>query len=248
MVKCFHLGVGWGLAAALCAAPPPAAPARKVTTVVRPDARTGRLIRAVAVSPRLVAPAVVAQAEPDKRPEPAATPSRASLREAVEQVALQNALPVQLMHSVIKVESNYNPLAISPKGAMGLMQLVPATARRFGVSDVFNPLENLRGGARYLRYLLDLYGENNYHLALAAYNAGEGAVARYGGVPPYVETRNYLALVGQARDDASRHGAPAADPQPAGSGHQTVEGKPVEVQNHIREVVEPDGRIRYVSH
>ena len=241
MVKCFHLGMGWGLAAALCAAAPPAAPARKVTTVVRPDARTGRLVRAVAVSPRVAAPAVVAPAQPDKRPKPAA------LREAAEQVAWQNALPVELIHSVIKVESNYNPQAISPKGAMGLMQLVPATARRFGVSDAFDPMENLRGGARYLRYLLDLYGENNYHLALAAYNAGEGAVARYGGVPPYAETQNYLALVGRARDDARRRGAPAADSQPAGSSHQTVGGKPVEVQNHIREVVEPDGRIRYVS-
>ena len=66
----------------------------------------------------------------------------------------------QLIHSVIKVESNYNPHAISNKGALGLMQLIPATARRFGVSDAFNPIQNIEGGAKYLRYLLDLYGDN----------------------------------------------------------------------------------------
>src|SRR6266852_4513315 len=95
---------------------------------------------------------------------------------AVARIAAQNQLSPLLIHSVIAVESNYNPYAISTKGAQGLMQLIPATARRFGVSNVFNPVENIQGGARYLRYLLDLYA-NNYPLALAAYNAGEGAVA-----------------------------------------------------------------------
>ena len=72
-----------------------------------------------------------------------------------------NFLPATLIHSVIKVESNYNPFAVSPKGAQGLMQLIPATARRFGVGDVFNPVENIQGGAKYLKYLLDLY-HNDY--------------------------------------------------------------------------------------
>jgi len=86
------------------------------------------------------------------------------------------------------VESNYNPYAVSPKGALGIMQLIPATARRFGVLDVFDPVDNIEGGARYLKYLLELFN-GDYPLALAAYNAGENAVTRYGAVPPYPETR-----------------------------------------------------------
>jgi soluble lytic murein transglycosylase-like protein len=137
------------------------------------------------------------------------------------------------------VESNYNPYAISPKGAQGLMQLVPGTARRFGVANVFNPAENVEGGARYLRYLLDLY-HNDYRLALAAYNAGEGAVARHGGVPPYPETVNYLQQVRKRLVEASQ--------QPAA---KKAEAKPEPVKpaepTRIVEIVEPDGRVRYVS-
>ena len=151
--------------------------------------------------------------------------------------AARNALPVQLLHSVIRVESNYNPNAVSPKGALGLMQLIPATARRFGVDNVFNPLENLEGGARYLRYLLDLYG-GNYPLALAAYNAGEGAVAKYGGVPPYPETQNYLQLVQKhlVKTVGVPHAAPAPSVRSAPDGAA-----------HIDEIVETDGSVRYVS-
>ena len=87
-------------------------------------------------------------------------PPPATIDEAVEQAALEHSLPPQLIHSVIKVESNYNPLAISGKGAFGLMQFIPATARRFGVTDVFNPVENIQGGAKYLKYLLELYHDN----------------------------------------------------------------------------------------
>ena len=124
----------------------------------------------------------------------------AALAAAVDSVAAQQALPPELVHSVIKSESNYNPNAVSPKGARGLMQLVPETARRFGVDDQSNPVQNLQGGARYLKYLLELY-HGDPTLALAAYNAGEQAVARYGGVPPYPETQKYvsdiLKLVGR---------------------------------------------------
>jgi len=101
-----------------------------------------------------------------------------------------------LILAVMAVESRYKVRALSPKKAAGLMQLMPATARRFGVSDVWNASQNIRGGTLYLRWLL-AYFEGNVTLALAGYNAGERAVDRYGGVPPYPETRRYIKLVRQ---------------------------------------------------
>jgi len=113
----------------------------------------------------------------------------------VSAIALDNGLPPELVHAVIAAESAYNPSAISPMGAVGLMQLMPATAQRFGVKDSYSPLENIRGGCNYLRYLMGLF-EGNVSLVLAAYNAGEGAVQKYGNaIPPYVETQNYVKKV-----------------------------------------------------
>lgn len=100
-----------------------------------------------------------------------------------------------LLHAVITAESNYNPKAVSVKGATGLMQLMPQTARRFGVRNMYDPKQNIQGGARYLAYLLELFN-NNHRLAIAAYNAGENAVIRYGNkVPPYKETLHYVDKV-----------------------------------------------------
>jgi soluble lytic murein transglycosylase-like protein len=113
----------------------------------------------------------------------------------IETVAQNTHLPSALLHAIVQVESNYNPKAISPKGAVGLMQLMPATAKHFSVIDRTDPAANLNGGARYFRYLLTLFDEN-LSLALAAYNAGENAVKRYGNtIPPYKETRNYVKKV-----------------------------------------------------
>ena len=108
-----------------------------------------------------------------------------------------NGVRADLVRAVMQVESAFNPDARSPKGALGLMQLMPATIRQYSVSNAFNPSENVRAGVAYLRYLLDRY-QNNEELALAAYNAGPGAVDKHAqSVPPYRETRNYVAQINQ---------------------------------------------------
>ena len=113
----------------------------------------------------------------------------------VEEIAREYRIDPNLLHAVIRVESGYDPRALSPKGARGLMQLMPATARRFGTSDTFDPRENVRAGAQYLVWLLGLF-KGDIELALAGYNAGEQAVVRAGyRVPDYPETRNYVPKV-----------------------------------------------------
>jgi len=100
-----------------------------------------------------------------------------------------------IVRAIIHAESSYNPVALSRAGAMGLMQLMPATARRFGVADAYDAAQNIRGGVQYLAFLLKRY-QGNLTLAAAGYNAGEGAVDRNGGVPPYAETQRYVQRVG----------------------------------------------------
>ncbi len=118
----------------------------------------------------------------------------------VSDAANLTGVEAALLHAVIQTESAYNPEAVSPKGAVGLMQLMPATAKRFGVSDRTNAGENIHGGALYLSFLLDLFN-NDLRLALAGYNAGENAVKRYGNkIPPYKETRNYVSKVMELYD------------------------------------------------
>ncbi|MFQ5665888.1 MAG: lytic transglycosylase domain-containing protein [Candidatus Binatia bacterium] len=117
----------------------------------------------------------------------------------IREAARRHGLDVALVKAVIRAESDFVPRAVSPKGALGLMQLMPATARRRNVWRVFEPRQNVEGGVSHLRYLLDRYG-GNLRLALAAYNAGEQAVDKYGGVPPYPETWQYLTRVLRFRD------------------------------------------------
>lgn len=116
------------------------------------------------------------------------------ITDLVEQTASRYQVDPQLVHAIIKVESEYQPQAVSPKGAMGLMQLIPETAQRFGVENPFNPKENIEGGVGYLKHLLSLFG-GDLSLSLAAYNAGENAVKRSGGVPSFAETRDYVQKV-----------------------------------------------------
>jgi soluble lytic murein transglycosylase-like protein len=222
---CFGLSwcMGLGTVVVCAGGPPDNAPGR-LASVVRADHRTGKLVRVVQT----------AQGQ-------AQSPS-ALFSPTVERIAAEQALPPELIHSVIKAESNYNPFAVSAKGALGIMQLVPETARRFGVSNTFDAVENIQGGARYLKYLLDFY-HGDYPLALAAYNAGEGAVARHGGVPPYPETRNYVDTV---RKELQKAAVKPVEPKPReGSGGKIEAG--TSGFNPIRQVMEPDGTVRYVS-
>jgi len=117
-----------------------------------------------------------------------------SFADDIERAARVHSVDPVLLTAVVRAESNFDPMAVSPKGAQGLMQLMPQTAERFGVADVFDVPDNVDGGARYLSWLLERF-DGQTELALAGYNAGEGAVDRYNGVPPYPETENYIEKV-----------------------------------------------------
>jgi soluble lytic murein transglycosylase-like protein len=119
---------------------------------------------------------------------------RTRYHDDIREVAMRHGVAADLVEAVIRVESAFNPRAVSNKGAQGLMQLMPRTASALGVRNAFDPRENIDGGVRHLRYLLDRY-PGNTSLALAAYNAGEKAVDHYGGIPPYLETQQYVRKI-----------------------------------------------------
>ena len=137
------------------------------------------------VAPKPVLPPPVAAAAPP--------PAPVDPKALVDAAAKQTAIPAKLLRSVVAAESAYQPEAVSPKGAIGLMQLMPATASQYG-ADPKDPAQNVEAGTAYLRDLLLKY-HGDVSLALAAYNAGPGAVQKYGGVPPYAETRSYVGRV-----------------------------------------------------
>jgi len=137
--------------------------------------------------------------------------------------AREHAVDAKLVKSVMLVESAFNPAAVSRKGARGLMQLMPETARQQGVENIFDPAQNIRGGAKHLAYLLALF-DNDLPRSLAAYNAGEAAVQRYGGIPPYDETRLYVHKALTAYYGKAPEGPPVATAVP-----RAPKGKPVRV-------------------
>jgi hypothetical protein len=200
-------------------------------TVVRVDASTGKLVRGVAPVPA---------AKPPQKPPPKPSPEIAAM---VDQAAKAHAVDPLLVDSIIQVESNYNPYAISSKGAEGLMQLMPPTARMLGVSNSFDPKQNIEAGVRYLKQLQDQYQDDR--LALAAYNAGPAAVQKYKLVPPFRETQDYVYQVGKRYGDARKTAEEAAAAQAA----HNIETKPVELkpaeEKHPRleQFVDQDGRL-----
>ena len=143
----------------------------------------------------------ISSASPSSAPEPG-TQLRirgkgrppAGIGRLIDRIARKHGMDPELVKAVARVESNYNATAISPKGALGIMQLLPETARRFGVADAYEPAQNIEGGIRYLKFLQDQF-PGNLSLVLAAYNAGENAVRKHGGIPPYRETRDYVRKI-----------------------------------------------------
>lgn len=182
-------------------------------TVHFTNAPTDPQYRWMGFSPEPEQPA--APEPPGERPLPISdfSPYAREIREAAE----RHGVAVDLVKAVIRVESGFNSRAVSRKGARGLMQLMPGTASMLGVRDSFDPRQNIDGGVRYLRGLIDRFG-SDLKLALAAYNAGEQAVVTHGGIPPYRETRDYvtriLGLFTPAPAAAAAAPAPAPAPEP----------------------------------
>lgn len=152
--------------------------------------------------------------------------SLADLEPYIEDTSRRNGVDPMLVNAVIEVESAWNPRARSRKNALGLMQLLPETAARLGISDPFDPRQNISGGIRYLRFLLDRFA-GDLRLALAGYNAGEKAVASRGGIPPYAETRSYVKQV------LAHYGRGVVSPPPQSA--------------QIYETVADDGRVVYIN-
>jgi soluble lytic murein transglycosylase-like protein len=200
------------------------APQGHMTTVVRADLKTGRLVRSVVMEPRVAARNPIAAQD---------------LKDTIDRISDEQGVENHLVHSVIQAESRYNVNAVSPKGAQGIMQLIPATARRFGVSDTFDAKENIEGGVRYLRFLLDYY-HGDYAKAVAAYNAGEAAVDKYNGIPPFAETRNYVYQVAKNLKVARQADAVESVVMQAAAGPDNSE-----TPRPIRASTGSDGRIYY---
>lgn len=209
------------VAASVTIAPPAPAPApapieKPAPSVEAPEAPQPSQPEQTAPAPAATTPPPAPAMDPKPEPEPASKPEpkpapkpsplhfldthdipAGPFGKLIFEVAARYSLNPHLVAAIVRVESSFNPRAISRKGACGLMQLLPETARRFGLGqrkDLFDPAKNLEAGARYLRWLSDRFGQDPVRV-LAAYNAGEGAVQRYGGVPPFKETRNYVSRI-----------------------------------------------------
>src|SRR5437764_4630916 len=164
--------------------------------------------------------------------------------------AARNGVDPLLLYSIMHRESSFKRMAVSPKGARGLMQLMPGTAARFGVANIFDPRQNIEGGARYVRFLLDTF-DGDVRLALAGYNAGEGAVMKYGNrVPPYSETQEYVRRISERyelmRDPSTARFAPRVSRSQIAK-LKAAEPPPLVYERNVFAVRTPDGKLRLVS-
>jgi soluble lytic murein transglycosylase-like protein len=197
------------------------------TLVVRADPRTGRLVR-VSSHPGSARPASTKKRTKD-------------ISEMVERSAKAHNVDPLLVDSMIQVESDYNVHAVSNKGAEGLMQLTPGTARMLGVSNSFDPEQNIEAGVKYLKYLQSVYKDDR--LALAAYNAGPGAVEKYKQIPPYRETQNYVNQVGKRYEDARKAAAEKAAAVPAPAAETAALIVVEEKHPKLEQFVDENGRL-----
>jgi Transglycosylase SLT domain len=174
--------VAYGLLLAFLAVIPPCLSAGQIATITDPNGQSIYVNgNSVPVAPGYVQSDQV-------------FPGLTKINAIIDRVSKRYEVDPRLVHAMIRVESNYDPAAVSSKGAMGLMQLIPSTAERFGVENPFDPKQNIQGGVSYLKYLLDLFG-GNLSLSLAAYNAGEETVIRSGGIPSIPETERYVRAI-----------------------------------------------------
>jgi soluble lytic murein transglycosylase-like protein len=208
--------------------PPAAASAVSPSAIstVRVDPRTGKLVRSIVLS---------------QKPAGNKPVSDPNVRALIEETAKNFDVNPLLVDSVIQVESNYNPFALSPKGAQGLMQLMPSTAQRFGVTNTFDARQNIEGGVRYLKFLQDAFQDDQ--LAIAAYNAGEKAVAKYGAVPPYAETVSYVAKVSKKYGQAKR----AAEKNKLEAKAQEKETLADDQPRHVDGYIDASGRLHLAT-
>ena len=195
---------------------------------VRIDRRTGKLVRTTSGAGSSAAVKV--------------TPPPERILRLVEQSARAHNVDPLLVQSVMQVESNYNGYAVSPKGAEGLMQLMPRTARALGVSNTFDPAQNIEAGVKYLQYLQSIYPDDR--LALAAYNAGPQAVGKYNWIPPYAETQSYVDEVGRRYRAAKQKAAAAAGSTPEAPEQRSVVELPDEEQHpKLERFIDENGRL-----
>ncbi len=233
---CFHFGLIAAALPVLAPAVSHAGNAARAVPVARLDPRSKLEVRTIVVAP---APRRSGNSI-------ALAPRNPNVKDMVEEAAQRYDVSPALIDSVIQVESNYNPLAVSPKGAQGLMQLMPGTARRFGVAEPFDARENIQGGARYLKFLQDTFKDDR--LAIAAYNAGEGAVAKYKDVPPYPETVNYVAKVGKRLGKANQARERKTDGKQAeASAAATPQMPPEPRYNALRQYTDNEGRLHLTT-
>ncbi|HYO63839.1 MAG TPA: lytic transglycosylase domain-containing protein [Pyrinomonadaceae bacterium] len=239
--------------------PAPAAPPRQTRRRVRLTANAVNAPTINAADAASVAPAVRPAVETHTRSY-AMTPGRSldgfttgdgDVDRYIVESGRRNGVDPVLLYAIMHRESAFKKRAISYKGARGLMQLMPGTARRFGVTDIFDPRQNIEAGAKYMNFLLNRFG-GNVPLALAGYNAGEGAVEKYGRrVPPYSETREYVRRIGQRyalmrNPEAARH-APVVTSAQVAQMRQPASAAPVTYERTVSTVRLPDGKLTLVS-